>query len=714
MAPERKVPSMRSVERRRPFRVGVDIGGTFTDVVLAGPESVRQAKVLSTPHDLAAGVLDGLRLVLRQAAVAAASIHEVVHGTTVATNAILESKGARTALLTTRGFRDVLEIGRMRRPSLSDIRWEKPRPLVPRRLRFELDERITGRGDVERDVDPAQVDALAAQLRDLGVESVAVCFLNSYINPAHEQRVTARLHELLPDVSVSASVDVLPEIKEYERTSTTVVNAYIRPTVMKYITGLNAGLAHAGVRDPLLVMQSNGGLLESATACATPVRLIESGPAAGVIATKSLAGRLGLRSVIAFDMGGTTAKASLIEDGEPFAAREFEVGGGMNSQLSLMRGDGYTVRAPSIDISEVGAGGGSVCWVDAGGAPRVGPRSAGAAPGPACYGRGGTEPTLTDALVVLGYLNPRSLAGGVQPIDPSRAQQVIETAVAQPLRLGVLEAAHGIYTIAIATMCKAVRSVSSQRGRDPRQFSLVAFGGAGPAHAVEIARSLHIPSVIVPRSPGLFSAIGLLVAAVQYHDVRSCKHREHWDLVEVNAGFTDMERRASARAAAAGTDAPSVQFKRFADLRYLGQSFELQVSVPSHELGADDLTLVRDRFHAEHQRTYGHRADAAPVEIVNLRLLATLTNGSADAPDIFTQGLAAAPRPSEEAATRRAYFGPAHGTAEVPVLAREMIGASTLRGPAIVEDDDATTVIPPGSHARLDAFGDIEIAVGGR
>jgi N-methylhydantoinase A len=694
------------------FRVGVDIGGTFTDVVLAGPESVHQAKVLSTPHDLAAGVLDGLRLVLRQAAVRAESIHEVVHGTTVATNAILEQNGAVTALLTTRGFRDVLEIGRMRRPSLSDIYWEKPHPLVPRRLRFELDERIDGRGNVERGVQPAEVDELAPRLRDLGVESIAVCLLNSYINPAHEQRVQERLREALPNVSVSTSVDVLPEIKEYERTSTTVVNAYIKPTVMKYITGLNAGLKDAGVQGPLLVMQSNGGLLDSATACAAPVRLIESGPAAGVIATKSLAKRLGLQNVIAFDMGGTTAKASLVENGEPFVARELEVGGGMNGQLSLMRGDGYTVRAPSIDISEVGAGGGSICWVDAGGAPRVGPRSAGAVPGPACYGRGGTEPTLTDALVVLGYLNPKYLAGGVQPIDPIRAQHVIEEAVAQPLRLETLEAAYGIYTIAIATMCKAVRSVSSQRGRDPRQFSLVAFGGAGPAHAVEIARSLNIPSVIVPRSPGLFSAIGLLVADVQYHDVWSCKNREHWDLAEVTTGFSDMERRALARAGAGGTDAPRARIERFADLRYLGQSFELRVPVPAHELAAHDLTLVRERFHAEHRRTYGHQADDAPVEIVNLRLIATLTDDSEDDLDIFTQGLAATPRSPEQAAKRSAYFGPAYGRAEIPVLAREMVGASTLRGPAIIEDDDATTVVPPGSHARLDALGNIEITVG--
>jgi N-methylhydantoinase A len=692
-------------------RVGVDIGGTFTDVILVAEEAVYQAKVLSTPRDFTAGVLRGLRMVLEQAHRGHGSVSAVVHGTTVATNAILEHSGGATALITTRGFRDVLEIGRLRHPTMSDIFWQKPPPLVPRRLRFEIDERVASDGRVLQPLDRSEVDALAMALRARGVQSVAVCLLNSYVNPDHEQAIGRRLRELLPEVYVSTSAAVLPEIKEYERTSTTVVNAYIQPIVERYLRGLDQRLTDSGVAGPLLVMQSSGGLLDAATACSMPVQLVESGPAAGVIATRALAGRIGLGDVIAFDMGGTTAKASLIEHGEPFVSSEYEVGGGMSSDRSLMRGGGYAIRTPSIDVSEVGAGGGSVCWIDAGGAPRVGPRSAGADPGPACYARGGEEPTLTDALVVLGYLSPTALAGGVQRIAPERAAAVIDDKVARPLRLGLHDAALGIYRIAVANMCRAVRSVTSQRGRDPRDHTLVAFGGAGPAHAVEIARSFEISTVLVPRTPGLFSAAGLLVADVERHDVWSYPDRDHWDAAGIEAGFRQLEERAASRPLVAGGGG-RLRVERYADLRYLGQSYELRVPVPGGELSLERLEEVRSRFHAEHEHTYGHRSDEAGIEIVNLRTRAGVVADAGGGPDLFEQTLAPSGSQGGTLGSRRAYFGTPWGAVETPVLSRDALSSSATAGPVIVEDADATTIVPPGSQVRVDELGNLMIKVG--
>jgi N-methylhydantoinase A len=693
-------------------RVGVDIGGTFTDVILVTEEAVYQAKVQSTPRDFTAGVLRGLRMVLEQAHRVHSSVSVVVHGTTVATNAILERSGGTTALITTLGFRDVLEIGRLRHPTMSDIFWQKPPPLVPRRLRFEVDERVASDGQVLTPLDRSEVDALVTALGACDVQSVAVCLLNSYANPDHEQAIGRRLGELLPGVYVSTSAAVLPEIKEYERTSTTVVNAYIQPIVERYLRGLDHRLAESGVAGPLLVMQSSGGLLDAATACSMPVQLVESGPAAGVIATRSLARRIGLGDVIAFDMGGTTAKASLIEHGEPFVSTEYEVGGGMSSGRSLMRGGGYAIRTPSIDVSEVGAGGGSICWIDAGGAPRVGPRSAGADPGPACYARGGEEPTLTDALVVLGYLSPTALAGGVQSIAPERAEAVIGEKVAQPLRLGLHEAALGIYRIAVANMCRAVRSVTSQRGRDPRDHALVAFGGAGPAHAVEIARSFEISTVVVPRTPGLFSAAGLLVADVERYDVWSYPNRDVWDAAAIEAGFRQLEERAASRPLVAGGGGGRLHIERYADLRYLGQSYELRVPVPGGELSVEHLEEVRNRFHAEHEHTYGHRSDEAGIEIVNLRTRAGVVAGARPRLDLFEQTLAPSGSQGRPLGRRRAYFGTPWGAVETPVVSRDGLSLLATAGPVIIEDPDATTIVPPGCEVRVDRLGNVMIRVG--
>jgi len=692
--------------------IGVDIGGTFTDIIVAAQDGgLHRAKVLSSPPDFGRAVLAGLEDLAAAAGIDLGTAVTLVHGTTVATNAILEGRGARTGLVTTRGFRDVLELGRMRRPSLYDLFWEKPEPLVPRRLRLELDQRIAPDGQVERTPSDVELAAIAEQLRRAGVDSLAVCLLNSYRNPDEERRIADRLTELIGDGYVTASVDILPEIHEYERSSTAVVNAYVRPTMDRYVEALENGLAGAGVTAPLLIMQSAGGLLTSTLARSRPVQLIESGPAAGVIAAQALAARLDLRDAITFDMGGTTAKASIIEGGEPFEAAEYEVGGGMSGRHGLTKGGGYTIRVPSLDIAEVGAGGGSVIWVDQGGAPRVGPHSAGAAPGPACYGLGGLEPTLTDALVVLGYLNQESLAGGTQPIDPALAEQALAT-VADPLGIGVAEAAFGAYRIAVANMSRAVRAVTSERGRDPRRFSLLAFGGAGPAYAVELAREFQIPFVVVPPNSGLFSTVGLLLADLQFHDVVSPARRESQDAGAVGAAFADIEERMVDAVRAHGLDPSSAEFTRFAEMRYAGQSSELRVRVTTGELDDRAMAALRTAFDEEHDRTYGHRGDDQRVEVVNLRLRGTCAQPGRHKEELFalpgrhdarTNGGLAGSR------GRRAHFGPEAGFVDTPVLGRAAIPRKPMPGPLVVEDMDATTIVPPGATCSLDPLGNLLI-----
>ncbi len=695
----------------RVSRIAVDIGGTFTDIIVTAGDRLYRAKVLSSPPSFGTAVIDGLAALQADHGLQLAEASAVVHGTTVATNAILERRGGRTGLVTTTGFRDVLELGRMRRPTLYDPLWEKPTPLVPRRLRVEVNHRITAQGDVESAASPAEIAAIAAHLRRQQVESVAVCLLNSYGNPTEERRIADQLAGLLDETYVSASADVLPEIKEYERMSTTVVNAYVRPAVDRYIGELEDGLERLGVRGRLLIMQSAGGLLESDRAREAPVRLIESGPAAGVIAARALTARLGMSDAITFDMGGTTAKAALIESGMPFEAAEYEVGAHMNASQRLMSGGGYTVRMPSIEIAEVGSGGGSIVWIDDGGAPRVGPQSAGAAPGPACYGAGGVEPTFTDALVVLGYLNRQALAGGSQRIDVDLAERAIRTRLADPLGLDLLEAAYGVYRIAIATMSRALKAVTSERGRDPRDFALIGFGGAGPACAAEMALQFGINTTIVPMNPGLFSAVGLMVADIQYHDVISNTARDELDATAITEGFEELERRTTMLLQDHGYSTEHIVLERFADIRYAGQSSELRIRVPPNRLESAHVDEIRRSFDEQHERTYGHSGPDQRVELVNLRLRATYTG------DVDARGTAFPPyEPHEHVnttgarspASRSAYFGREHGVVETPVVTRAWLDIP-VTGPIIVEDMDATTVIPPGLECRRDRLGNLII-----
>jgi N-methylhydantoinase A len=565
-------------------RVGVDVGGTFTDVILHGADGrVVLRKLLSTPPSYDRAVVEAVSGLAAEAG----AVAEVVHGTTVATNAVLERRGSLTALVTTAGFRDVLELRRLRIPHMYDLFWRKPPPLVERYLRFELRERVAADGTVVRALDEEESRALAARLGATGIESVAVCFLHSYLYPEHEQRFGAILAEELPEVNVSLSSEILREQREYERSATTVVNAYVRPLMSSYIDRIRSGLDRIGIDGPLQIMQSSGGVMTADDAKERPVFALESGPAAGVVAARGMGEQLGIGNLLAFDMGGTTAKASLIEDGAMSRGREYEVGGSMSAGSRLIRGAGELLRIPTIDIAEVGAGGGSIAWLDPAGGLQVGPRSAGADPGPACYGRGGAEPTVTDANVLLGYMPAGGVADGQVAISVELAEQAVRR-VADPLGLTPLEAASGIHRIANARMTRALRSVSSEKGRDPRDFALIAYGGAGPIHAAGLAEDLGMRIVLVPAVAGLFSAVGLLFARPEFHEVRTC----HLDVgavdpAVVTALFAEME----AKLAHVLAGRSEIEWVRTADLRYGGQSWEVEVAFPP----GSDLAALRAR-----------------------------------------------------------------------------------------------------------------------
>ncbi|MBM3218678.1 MAG: hydantoinase/oxoprolinase family protein [Candidatus Rokubacteria bacterium] len=693
------------------FRVGVDIGGTFTDIVLldAGGR-IHTRKVSSSVDDYARAIVDGLREVFDETGLGGHDLAEVLHGTTVASNAILELKGARTGLITTKGFRDVLEIRRIRMPKLYDLSWEKPVALVERALRLEVTERVDAQGRVQTPLDPAEVERVLDRLLGERIEALAVCLLNSYANPEHEARIAEIVRKRAPGLTLSVSAEVLPEIREYERTSTTVINAYVMPIVRRYLRTLRGGLDTIGAKSPLMIMQSNGGLMTDEAAAAKPVHVIESGPAAGVVGAQSLARKIGLGKLVTFDMGGTTAKASIVEDGEVSRATEYQVGGGIMHGSRLLTGAGYLLRVPAIDLAEVGAGGGSLVWIDPGGSLQVGPRSAGAFPGPLCYDLGGTEPTVTDANVILGFLNPRELAGGAVKLNAARAHEVFEARIARPMGLPLAEAAFGAHVIAASNMMRAIRAVSSERGRDPREYALFAFGGNGPLFAAGMAQQLEMRRIVVPPAPGLFSSFGLLFADVEHHYVRTWRRlvrgMQPASLGEV---YGRMEADARAQLASEGFRADAIRIRRSADCRYEGQSFELTVPVSGGPFDGALLKGIEEAFGREHQRTYGHRAgEDEPVEIVSLRVVGLGIPDRPRVPDVLRVDRTG---PGRNGGARRVYFGPELGWRETPIIDRPDL-ATPRHGPVIVEEYDATCVVPPGARAALDAHGNIVVELG--
>ncbi len=682
------------------IRIGIDIGGTFTDLVAVATDGrVLTRKAASTPRDYGAGIAAGLQSLLA----GAVTVSEVLHGTTIGSNTVLEGKGARTALITTAGFRDILEIRDLRMPVLYDISWSKPRALVERRLRLEVTEKLRPDGSVVIPLDPASVDAAIAMLRTEQVESVAICLLHSYANPAHECAVAGCIRKALPDVAISVSHEILPEIKEYPRTSTTVINAYVQPVVHAYLTALEARLRTLGIDAPLQLMQSNGGLASASVAVQVPAHIIESGPAAGVVGGAALARHLNEPRLITFDMGGTTAKAGLVENGEVLRSEAIEVGGGVMVGSRLLVGAGYMLKLPAIDLAEVGAGGGSVCRLDAAGAPKVGPDSAGADPGPVCYGRGGTAPTITDCNLVLGYLDPGGLAGGALELDVAAARAAIARDLAEPLGCSVEDAAFGMMRLANANMMRAIRAVSVERGRDPRQFALLAFGGNGPLFAAALARELGIARVIVPPMPGLFSAFGLLVADTEHHGSQSLRMRlDRADAGRVAGVLAALEEAGTSQLTREGFPPARQALHRKALARYVGQSSEIEVPLPPGD-ATRLVAALPELFGMEHARTYGFRAPPEePVELVGLSVLARGIPDRSRLPERIPPAEVTVP------ANRRAWFGGA-GWIETPVMDRAGLTVDVRLGPLIVQEYDATCLVPPGACAILDGFGNIVI-----
>ena len=683
------------------IRVGADIGGTFTDLVMLrsdGNYSVQ--KVPSTVEDFSRGIVEGLDAFLSDNKLNSDLISEIIHGTTVATNAILENQGARTALVTTRGFRDVLEFRRLRFPDLFSLDYTPPKPLVQRRHRFEVIERIMPDGSVRQPLDDVSVESVLDKLEQLQPEAIAICLLHSYANPIHERKVVEAVKNRFPNLYVSGSIDVLPEIREYERTSTTVINSYIGPIVDSYLESMQKRLDHANMAVPISIMQSNGGVMSYAAARRSPARIIESGPAAGVVEAIRLADRIGLKDVITFDMGGTTAKASLIEQGKPSLTTEYEVGSGIQLSNRLVKGRGHALKLPVIDIAEVGAGGGSIVRVDPGGSLRVGPQSAGAKPGPACYSQGGTEATVTDANVVLGYINPTSIAGGTVNVNSEAAKVALNRSAAKHLKLETNDAAYGVYAVANTTMIRAIKSVTTYRGRDPREFTLMAFGGSGPLHAAEMARSLGIRQIIVPASPGVFSALGLLEALPEYGFSRTMitdPISEGGDKI-INA-FNELESSSIQRLRTEDLGQDVIgSWSRTADLRYRGQAYELTVNANARP--DDDLAnFIVERFHIEHERTYGRRASDEPVDLVTIRSTYRI-----DSDRIVPKSVNES---EDKKPPRNAYFGKQHGWMLTPVIDRGRLTTSVTSGPLIIEEYDSTTLVPPDTSVHIDETGNI-------
>jgi N-methylhydantoinase A len=681
-------------------RVAVDIGGTFTDIVVMSRDGVlHESKVATTPEDPSRAVVAGLDAVLRELAIPANRVEEVLHGTTVGSNTILQRSGAKTGLITTRGFRDVLEIGRIRMPDMFDLTWDKPKPLVPRRHRFEISERIAADGNVVEPLNEASVLAAGEQLVAAGIEAVAICLINSYRNAAHEQQAEAILRRRWPKLLVTASYAVLPERKEYERTSTTVVNAYLLIAMRSYLKNLQEGLRSIGISTPLRVITSNGGMLAAETACEKPVFVVASGPAGGVIGGARLGAARSEPDLIVFDMGGTTAKAVIVEDGRPAMTSEYEFRDGISTSSRFVKAGGYMLKVPAIDIAEVGAGGGSLAGIDEGALLKVGPDSAGAVPGPACYGLGNERPTVTDANVVLGLINPRALAGGRLAIDRSLSERAIVQHVAKPLALSLEDAAHGIRAVANAAMSRAIRAVTVERGRDPRDLTLVAIGGNGGIHALDVARDLGIRRVVVPPLAGVFSAVGMLASDLEHIALDTVTQPldalTTSDLKRMKAQLADEVTR---RLAADGFIGQRVALSWEADLRHEGQATELTV-----HYDGDDLGELAARFVAEYQKTYGYR-DESPIELVKLRVMGSgLRERRLDFRHLAVESRAGAPT----ARFRAVHFMRGSPPVETEIVARSALTTSPRRGPLVIEEFDSTTVVPPDANVHRDAMGNI-------
>ena len=687
----------------RGYRVGFDVGGTFTDFVLQSPSGeLYTAKRLTTYPDPSEACLAGLDDIMARGSAAWTSLGHAVHGTTLGSNVVIERKGQHVALLTTRGFRDVLIIGREKRFQVYDLQIEKPPALIPRRRIVEVTERILSDGSVHVPLDENEARRQVRALRAAGITSLAVCLLHSYANPAHEKRVGEIVAEEAPDMAVSLSHEISPMFREYERTSTTVVNAYVMTAVRQYLGRLRREMRNRGYPGRLFVMQSSGGIAAAEAMERYPVRMIESGPAAGTLMAAAYGEWSGQGDLIAFDMGGTTAKLALIEQGKPLTTALFEL-----HRVGLQPGSGIPMNIHAIDLVEIGAGGGSIARVELG-TLAVGPESAASRPGPACYGLGGEAPTVTDADLVLGYLNPDRFAGGSLRLDPDAARRAIQERVAAPLALSLAEAAWGIHLVVNSNMELATRVVSIERGRDPRDLTLVAFGGSGPVHGCRLARALKIPRVILPAAAGVAAALGLLAAEVKFDVARTYVRRiDDVALDHVNAMYREMQTQAEEVMRDSAVAGP-VTIRRSAEARYAGQGYELSVGLPPSELRPEDMVRLRAAFDHAYAARYGYGNPAEQVEIVNWRLSAIAPGRRLELPRYSRRGSLDAAL----AGRRPAYFPEKGGFVETPIYDRDRLFAGALlHGPAIIEERESTTVLPPGCGGHVDERGTLVVEV---
>lgn len=682
------------------IRAAVDIGGTFTDVVAYDDVSgeLSLGKTLSTPHDLIEGVLGGIVA----ADLPLDELDFLIHGSTVVVNALIERKGARAALLTTVGFRDVYEIGRINRPDAFNLSFTQHSPLVPREMIFEVTERLRADGTVATALDEEEARRLAKQLADRGVEAVGVVLLHAYRNPAHEARLGQILREELPGCFVTLSHEISREYREFERTSTVAANAFVGPVVSDYLARLENRLRTGGADAALAIMQSNGGVSDVATASSQCVQMLESGPAGGVVGTIALCEALGYREAIAFDMGGTTAKSAVIRDLTFPVASDYFLGG---------YNTGLPIRIPCLDIVEVGTGGGSVAWLDEAGGVHVGPQSAGADPGPACYGRGGSQVTITDAAVVLGHLSPSGeLSGGLE-LDGDAAHEAVRR-LGDELGMDVVPMAAGIIAIGAAAMANSVRAVTTERGLDPRDFTLFAYGGNGPLHVSLIARELAVKNVVVPPLPAVFSALGMLMADARLDVVQTgVRTVDASTTDEVEAVFASLESECRQQLLEGAIQIGELEFLRAADMRYVGQEHTVTVSVPTLAPGAKGAEILKQAFDAAHEQRYSHSAPDEPAQIVSLRVSAV---GKLSKPELvkIAEG-DAEPRPEARRGVRGIVFNPVDGPVISEVFSRPaLLSGNRIQGPAVIEESTTTTLLRPGDTAEVDAFGNLRIEIG--
>ncbi|KAA2212108.1 hydantoinase/oxoprolinase family protein [Teichococcus oryzae] len=679
-------------------RLAADIGGTFTDIVLDAGGLRRTRKVLTTPAAPEEGVLAGVGLVLDDAGLRFSDIDVFVHGTTLATNAIIERRGAKTALITTQGFRDVLEIGTESRYDQYDLTLEKPVPLVPRELRFTVPERMDAAGQVRLPLDEAAVAALVPQLREHAVQSVAFAFLHGYANPDHEQRAAAILKAAMPDLSITLASEVCPEVREYERTSTAVANAYVQPQMEGYLGRMAAALRGRQYRGATYLVTSGGGLTSLETAQKFPVRLVESGPAGGAIFAAQVALRAGEQKVLSFDMGGTTAKICLIENGEPATSRFFEV----DRTARFLKGSGLPLRIPVIEMVEIGAGGGSIAQVDALQRVTVGPESASSVPGPACYGLGGERPAVTDADVALGLIKPEGFAGGSMDLRPELSLRALGREIGEKLHLSPEMSAYAVYEMVCENMASAARVHAAERGAVIGQHTMIAFGGAAPLHAARVAEKVGVPRVVVPPNAGVGSAVGFLAAPVAYEIVRSRPARldEDFDGASISALFAEMTEAARALVEPGARGAPLFE-RRTAFMRYVGQGHEITVELPNKELGMADVAELRRIFEAEYAAQFARAIPAAAIEVLNWSVLVSTNAHHPEAAAPVTS--AASPQP---AGLRLIFDGRAEKKIEVPLYRREaMPPGARIAGPALIAEDETTTYISGSFDAHIDGSG---------